>query len=101
MVFDYDISNIQQHIQDSQHWINSVYQGIANSQIAETTSTTTKVVCPAFGQPGWAPFCFLNGNPVFNAFDSFQAFIQNLVVTLHDFLEVQPFFRHYLLFALI
>ena len=37
-------------------------------------------VCPAWGEPGWAPFCFLNGNPVFNAFDSFQAFIQNDIV---------------------
>lgn len=44
-------------------------------------------VCPDFGQPGWAPFCFLNGNPVFQAFDGFQAFIQSAVVSLHDFLQ--------------
>jgi YidC/Oxa1 family membrane protein insertase len=46
-----------------------------------------KIICPGFGEPGWAPFCFLNGNPVFNAFDSFQALIQGGVVTLHDLLE--------------
>ena len=44
--------------------------------------------CPAFGQPGWAPFCFLNGNPVFATFDRFQAFVQNSVVSLHDLLAV-------------
>lgn len=45
------------------------------------------IVCPDFGQPGWAPFCFLNGNPVFKAFDFFQAFIQSDIVALHDFLQ--------------
>jgi membrane protein insertase Oxa1/YidC/SpoIIIJ len=44
-------------------------------------------VCPGWGQEGWAPFCFLNGNPVFNAFDVFQLFIQNSVVSLHDVLQ--------------
>lgn len=33
-------------------------------------------ICPKFGEPGWAPLCFLNGNPVFNAFDKFQAFME-------------------------
>jgi len=41
-------------------------------------------ICPNFGEPGWAPFCFLNGNPVFQAFDTYQAFIQNSIVSLHD-----------------
>ena len=44
-------------------------------------------VCPGFGEPGWGPFCFLNGNPVFQAFDVFQAFIQGSVVSLHDVLQ--------------
>ena len=59
-------------------WIQFAAQGIANAP----------VVCPGFGEPGWAPFCFLNGNPVFNAFDEFQMFIQNSVVSLHDTLTV-------------
>ena len=46
-----------------------------------------KIICPAFGEPGWAPFCFLNGNPVFQAFDVFQAFIQSSIVSLHDLLQ--------------
>ena len=46
-------------------------------------------VCAGFGQPGWAPFCFLNGNPVFNAFDVFQAFIQSSIVSLHNVLQVK------------
>ena len=45
-------------------------------------------VCAGFGEPGWAPFCFLNGNPVFNAFDVFQAFIQSSIVSLHNVLQV-------------
>ena len=45
-------------------------------------------VCANFGEQGWAPFCFLNGNPVFQAFDVFQAFIQSSVVSLHNTLEV-------------
>jgi hypothetical protein len=65
-------------------WIQLALQGLADSAIAEKPP----VVCPDFGQPGWAPFCFLNGNPVFNTFDQFQTFIQSSVVELHDFLQV-------------
>ena len=55
--------------------------------LADDDSPVKAFVCPDFGQPGWAPFCFLNGNPVFQAFDGFQAFIQSAVVSLHDFLQ--------------
>ena len=65
-------------------WIHMVEHGIADSSIVENPP----IICPDFGQPGWAPFCFLNGNPVFNAFDSFQAFVQGSVVQLHDLLQV-------------
>lgn len=56
-----------------------------------STSSVPKAaaVCAGFGQPGWAPFCFLNGNPVFNAFDVFQAFIQSSIVSLHNVLQVK------------
>ena len=55
-----------------------------------STSSVPKAaaVCAGFGEPGWAPFCFLNGNPVFNAFDVFQAFIQSSIVSLHNVLQV-------------
>ena len=65
-------------------WVELASQGIADA----ATAVTEAKVCPDFGQPGWAPFCFLNGNPVFNAFDAYQLFIQNSVVSLHDALEV-------------
>jgi len=58
------------------------------TQLVLADNSPEKVfICPDFGQPGWAPFCFLNGNPVFKAFDGFQAFIQSAVVSLHDFLQ--------------
>eukprot|EP01036_Dinobryon_divergens_P025148 gene25148-33668_t len=60
-----------------------VEHGIADSSIAEKPP----IICPDFGQPGWGPFCFLNGNPIFNAFDTFQAFVQSSVVQLHDLLQ--------------
>jgi hypothetical protein len=62
-------------------WITYASQGLADASVG------TKV-CPGFGQPGWGPFCFLNGNPLFNSFDAYQAFIQSSVVSLHDFLTV-------------
>jgi len=68
-------------------WAQLAYQGIADSAIAP--APPQEVVCPAFGQPGWGPFCFLNGNPVFKAFDVFQGYVQSLVVGLHDTLEAQ------------
>lgn len=70
-------------------WINMVEHGIADSSIAEKPP----IICPDFGQPGWGPFCFLNGNPIFNAFDTFQAFVQSSVVQLHDLLQVCEFFN--------
>lgn len=66
----------------SSHWIDFAAQGIADAVL-----TSEPKVCPAFGEPGWAPFCFLNGNPVFNTFDQFQSFIQQSVVSLHDILK--------------
>lgn len=53
-----------------------------------TLTSSTTIMCPDFGQPGWGPFCFLNGNPVFNAFDQFQAFVQNSIISLHDTLKI-------------
>ena len=64
------------------HWVDFASQGIS-----EATDAVVKV-CPGFGQPGWAPFCFLNGNPLFNAFDLYQDFIQSSVVSLHDLIKV-------------
>jgi hypothetical protein len=81
-----DIDQITQHVHDTHNWIASVYQGIAESNIVASPPAPT--TCAGFGDPGWAPFCFLNGNPLFNAFDSFQFFIQSCVVSLHDFLVV-------------
>ena len=59
------------------HWTHSVSMGLADA-----------AVCPDFGQPGWGPFCFLNGNPLFKAFDSYQSFVQESIVSLHDLLVV-------------
>lgn len=56
------------------HFADTVVQGLADA-----------AVCPAFGEPGWSLFC---GNPAFEAFDAYQAFIENLVVSLHDSLKV-------------
>ena len=76
------------HFQDSSinmfpKWAEFAVQGIAED--------ASEIYCPGFGEPGWAPFCFLRGNPVFNAFDSYQAFIQSTVVGLHDYLHVSIF----------
>jgi len=46
-------------------------------------------ICPAWGETGWAPFCFLQGNSVFNTFDKFQAFVQDSVSAMLRFLLVQ------------
>ena len=70
------LPSIQENTNNVNSWIDLTAQGIAATPI-----------CPAFGEPGWAPFCFLNGNPVFNAFDTFQLSIQNSIVTLHDTLQ--------------
>lgn len=47
------------------------------------------LVCPAFGQPGWGPLCGLQLQnpltPLFKGFDAYQSFIQNTIVSLHDF----------------
>lgn len=47
-----------------------------------TLDLAASPICPKFGEPGWGPLCFLNGNPVFNTFDKFQAFMQD---TLSNF----------------
>lgn len=67
------------------HWPQLTDSAISIDTTGSSSSLTA--VCPAFGQAGWGPFCFLNGNPVFKAFDSFQEFIQHSVVLLHDFFE--------------
>eukprot|EP01039_Chlorochromonas_danica_P004013 gene4011-4388_t len=92
MMIDYDFGQIHHHVHDLQQWMTTVYQGIAaEGETATATATAaveaTQTICPDFGQPGWNPFCFSNGNPIFNAFDSFQFFIQNSVVSLHDILS--------------
>ena len=74
-------------------WVQFVQQGIADSSV--TSSESSQVICPAFGEPGWGPFCFLNGNPVFKAFDGFQLFVQNSVVSLHDGLKVHKYIYRY------
>ena len=69
---------------------SSWYIFLTNLNFISTSSVPkAAAVCAGFGQPGWAPFCFLNGNPVFNAFDVFQAFIQSSIVSLHNVLQVK------------
>ena len=68
---------------DASHWLQFAAQGIADT----SSSVKLPIICPGFGEPGWAPLCFLNGNPVFNAFDGFQAFIQSSIIQLHDLLS--------------
>lgn len=88
-----DVLNAQvEHLQmltqlEHSHWAEFAAQGIAD--VSSTTTADTQFICPGFGEPGWGPFCFLNGNPVFKAFDAYQAFIQNAIVTLHDFYRNQ------------
>ena len=74
-------SMVQQHITHS--WVDLGAQGLADAGSLAGKSP----VCPAFGEPGWGPLCFLNGNPVFNAFDIFQESIQTSIVGLHDLLS--------------
>lgn len=69
------------------HWVEMASQGMADATAAVADAAKEVKVCPGFGEPGWAPFCFLNGNPLFAAFDSYQMFIQNSIVALHDFLQ--------------
>ena len=69
------LSQLQEHL-TAHHWGTSL--DLAAVQDG-------KIYCPPFGEKGWAPFCFLNGNPVFNAFDKFQAFIQGSVTSLAGF----------------
>eukprot|EP00596_Hydrurales_sp_CCMP1899_P009004 CAMPEP_0119041616 /NCGR_PEP_ID=MMETSP1177-20130426/12673_1 /TAXON_ID=2985 /ORGANISM="Ochromonas sp, Strain CCMP1899" /LENGTH=364 /DNA_ID=CAMNT_0007007807 /DNA_START=163 /DNA_END=1257 /DNA_ORIENTATION=- len=86
------IDSIQHLIHDIPTWAQFAAQGLAAETatvVPAAADTVVKAgfVCPDFGQPGWGPFCFLNGNPVFNAFDGFQAFIQGSVVATHDALK--------------
>lgn len=76
-----DFQNLHSTIEPVAAWIQHAAAGIAEN------APSTPNVCPEFGQPGWAPFCFLNGNPVFQAFDFFQSFVQNSVISLHDLLS--------------
>jgi len=69
------------------HSLQFALQGLSDA-LAVTADPSNPALCPGFGQPGWGPFCFLNGNPVFNAFDQFQQFVQGSVVSLHDILSV-------------
>ncbi len=85
-------SSILTHITDlSDYFIklnsNNLILDQLSSELLANADTTSTPVCAAFGQPGWAPFCFLNGNPVFGLFDKFQGFIQSSVVSLHDILQ--------------
>ena len=83
------LSNIQHSVEPVASWIQHTASGIADA----ATTSSPPPTCPGFGQPGWAPFCFLNGNPVFKAFDVFQAFVQNSVISLHDLLAVSYFIK--------
>ena len=78
----------------SSSWIDLAAQGIADASVTaadvtDAVATTATKVCPNFGEKGWGPLCFLNGNPVFAAFDVYQQFIQDSVVSLNMFLEVR------------
>ena len=94
MILDHDIllqtNQLLLHsneiLSTSSHWIQLTVQGIADS-VVSTPKEAVTIVCPEYGQPGWGPFCFLNGNPIFNSFDQFQAFVQNSVVSLRDTLH--------------
>lgn len=82
---------------DTNEYINSIMSKVSTFSLSDATTAATStavavtekapIVCPGFGQEGWAPFCFLQGNPVFNAFDVFQEFIQSSIVQLHDTLH--------------
>lgn len=86
MILDHNLV-VDLAAQGQNHFWAWTQLGLANSDAPVVAATAAAKVCPNFGESGWAPFCFLNGNPVFNAFDSFQLFIQNSVVSLHDFLH--------------
>lgn len=80
-----DASLLPTDLSDLHHMSHSMQyalQGFADA--LAVTADPPPAVCPAFGEPGWGPLCFLNGNPVFKAFDQFQLFVQNSVVSLHD-----------------
>ena len=83
-----DISSINHIISEAPVWAQFASQGIADAAATVTDAAATAPICPAFGEPGWAPFCFLQGNFVFQAFDSFQLFVQNSIIALHDILTV-------------
>ena len=81
MVIDHDsLIQLNSITHSMPHWAQYAAQGLADAEPA--------VVCPGFGEPGWGPFCFLNCNPVFKSFDSYQEFIQQSVVSLHNYLKV-------------
>lgn len=82
MIADH-IDHLSTNIDQIPTWVQLAQQGIADAAVAEKP----QIICPDFGQPGWGPLCFLNGNPLFNAFDVFQAFIQNAVVSFHDIIH--------------
>ena len=56
-------------------WADLAAQGLADAAVE------AEKVCAGWGEPGWAPLCWLNGNPVFKAFDAYQSFIQTSIVT--------------------
>lgn len=68
-----------------------IYQGIAAEDERKGFYLQDGAVyCPGFGETGWGPLCWLHildNNPVYNTFDKFQLFIQNSIVSLHDFLQ--------------
>lgn len=87
---DIDINLFHNSLNDITNWIQLTYHNIADTSNNNIPVEVLppKFICPGFGQPGWIPFCFPYGNPIFNTFDVFQEFIQNSVVSLHDFLQV-------------
>ncbi len=92
-----DMHSLLQGI-DSSHLVGGIHSHFGlpalDHQLGHHDWTTLdladgKPVCPKWGEKGWAPLCFLNGNPVFNTFDKFQAFVQSTISGLADFMGKQ------------
>ena len=61
------------------------------SHFSQLLADSPKPICPAFGEPGWAPFCFLQGNPLFNAFDAFQGKYKYVIESIHNYSFISLF----------
>lgn len=61
------------------------------THFSQLLADSPKPICPAFGEPGWAPFCFLQGNPLFNTFDAFQGKYKYIIKSIHNYSFVSLF----------